>query len=338
MKGKGEEERGEEKGKRRKAEDKGLPSNSSCCARAIFGNTRMIIRTMCIPGLMGFVLGALLVIGFSNISFSSNSGLITSKNIFTQMFSRTSRRAYLFSAPTGAVTSDLEPHATPMPTEIPKTPDWLENTAIVTLATGDTSARDAIALMRSLRDSNTQVPTLLVLLSRGGLGSADCNNQEWRKANKREHIACSAADTIAPEIASQEYLDSFAKMNVQFQVVDPIPDTPYTVIPGGRQIFWGMAFNKLLVFNMSQYRKLMWMDSDAYVVKNLDHLMKEPMLTGAFVAACCHPGGPAYAGGGIWVVEPSAALFADVMDMISKPVPGTENDPWYVPHVALVQQ
>jgi len=67
----------------------------------------------------------------------------------------------------------------------------------------------------------------------------------------------------------------------QYEVVDPIPDTPYTVIPGGRQIFWGMAFNKLLVFGMTKYRKLLWMDADAYVVRNIDHLMKEPMLTGA---------------------------------------------------------
>lgn len=46
------------------------------------------------------------------------------------------------------------------------------------------------------------------------------------------------------------------------------------------------------------------------------------------VTACCHPNGPGYAGGGIWVVEPSDALFKDIMDLISKPVPGTENDPW----------
>lgn len=183
--------------------------------------------------------------------------------------------------------------------------------------------------MRSLRDAGTQVPNLVVLLSRGGLGSADCNDGAWKKANKREHISCGGLETIAPEIISEQYLRSFERMGVEYRVVDPIPDTPYTVIPGGRQIFWGMAFNKLLVFNMTQYRKLLWMDADAYVVRNIDHLMTEPMLTGAMVTACCHPNGPGYAGGGIWVVEPSKALFADIMDMISKPVPGTDNDPWH---------
>ena len=46
------------------------------------------------------------------------------------------------------------------------------------------------------------------------------------------------------------------------------------------QVFWGMAFNKLRVFELYQYRKIIWMDSDTMVFKNMDHLMKEPMFTG----------------------------------------------------------
>jgi hypothetical protein len=82
------------------------------------------------------------------------------------------------------------------------------------------------------------------------------------------------------------------------------------------------------VFGLTQYRKLLWLDADAYVLRNIDHLMREPMLTGAMVTACCHPIGPAYAGGGIWVVEPSQALYDDLMAFIAKPVPGTESDTW----------
>jgi hypothetical protein len=97
---------------------------------------------------------------------------------------------------------------------------------------------------------------------------------------------------------------------------------------GGSQVFWGMAFNKLLVFNMTQYTKVMWMDSDDYVIKNVDHLMKEPTFTGSIVTACCNGNGPGYAGGGIWVLEPSKQLFADIMDFVAKPVPGTKDGQW----------
>lgn len=62
----------------------------------------------------------------------------------------------------------------------------LEGTAIVTMATGDTAARGATALMQSLRDAGTRVPTLLVLLFRGGHGSEWCRNYERREARGRD--------------------------------------------------------------------------------------------------------------------------------------------------------
>jgi hypothetical protein len=207
---------------------------------------------------------------------------------------------------------------------------YLQDTAIITMATGDASAKDAIALMQSLRDVGTQVPHLIVLLVRGGTGSSDCTNSTWRAIHDREKVDRSATNTIAPEIASQRYLDVFARQGVRTLLIDPVPDTPYTKIPGGRKIFWGMAFNKLRVFGMTKYKKIMWMDSDAFVIKNIDNLMKEPALTGAIVTACCNVNGPGYAGGGIWILEPSKELYTDLLSFIAKPVPGTLNDPWYI--------
>ena len=61
----------------------------------------------------------------------------------------------------------------------------LQGTAIVTMATGDTAARGATALMQSLRDSGTRVPTLLVLLFRGGHGSEWCKDYARREARGR---------------------------------------------------------------------------------------------------------------------------------------------------------
>jgi len=57
-----------------------------------------------------------------------------------------------------------------------------------------------------------------------------------------------------------------------------------------------MAFNKLKIFSMTQFRKVVWLDADDYFVRNVDHLMEKPTLTGSMVTACCHPVGPAYAG------------------------------------------
>jgi alpha-N-acetylglucosamine transferase len=48
------------------------------------------------------------------------------------------------------------------------------------------------------------------------------------------------------------------------------------------------SFNKLRVFNMTAYHKLLWMDADTLALKNIDHLMREPMFTGAFTVDCCN--------------------------------------------------
>ena len=48
----------------------------------------------------------------------------------------------------------------------------------------------------------------------------------------------------------------------------------------------GMSFNKLRVFHLVEYRKLVWMDSDTQVFNNIDHLMLEPHGTMAYMQEC----------------------------------------------------
>jgi hypothetical protein len=69
-----------------------------------------------------------------------------------------------------------------------------------------------------------------------------------------------------------------------------------------------MALNKLHVFNLTQYKKVLWMDGDTLVLKNVDHLFLRPMGTMAFTYACCNQNGPAIPSGGLWVMEPSVQL------------------------------
>lgn len=113
-----------------------------------------------------------------------------------------------------------------------------EGTAIVTLAAGDAAARHTVVLLKSLRDSNTRIPHLVVLLSRGGMGSEDCHNETLRNTRNR-HYPCSGPNTQADDIVSQKYLDAFVRLGAEVRIIDAIPDTKYTaLIPGGRATFW----------------------------------------------------------------------------------------------------
>ena len=67
--------------------------------------------------------------------------------------------------------------------------------AYITLAGGDTSGRNCVALVQSLRDVGTVIP-IVVLLVRGGLGSAACSNQTWKEQMNRTEIRCGSDQTI----------------------------------------------------------------------------------------------------------------------------------------------
>lgn len=113
----------------------------------------------------------------------------------------------------------------------------LSDTAVVTMAAGDESARLAIALVQSLRDTQTRIPHIVVMLARGGSGSADCQNGTWKRAVGREDRKCQAPDAIAQEIVSGQFLDTLARLGAETLVVDSVEETEWTSkVPGGRQV------------------------------------------------------------------------------------------------------
>ena len=116
----------------------------------------------------------------------------------------------------------------------------------VTLVAGNSAARHAIALLQSLADVKTAF-RVVVMLSRGGMGSPECSDNTFRATLKRDgHYRCDANDTTAPEIASQPLLDAMERLGARIVITDEILRTRYTeTIAGGRNFAWGMSLNKL---------------------------------------------------------------------------------------------
>jgi len=108
------------------------------------------------------------------------------------------------------------------------------------MASDDDAGRLAVTLMQSLRDVGTTVPHLVVVLMRGGIGSADCHDHEWKRRRGRGSVNCNSENTIETEIVGEMYLERLAALGVETIVMDPIPKTEWTdKIPGGTQSFWG---------------------------------------------------------------------------------------------------
>lgn len=187
-------------------------------------------------------------------------------------------------------------------------PSKYPGAAIITLAGGDVSGRNLVALLQSLRDVNTTLP-IVVLLARGGLGSAVCSDQDWKARNNRSNVRCGSADTIAEEIVSPQYLDTFRRLGAEIRVIPWLPRTRYTVeVAGGLDSFWGYSLNRLVIFNMTEFKKLIYMDTDTLVLKNIDHLALEPTFTSAFTHSCCNRNDPPRISGGLWILEPDVRV------------------------------
>ena len=240
---------------------------------------------------------------------------------FTRLFSALPPSALVRAAPDAGAGAGLD----------------LTGCAFVSMATADESAKLALVMFQSLRDAGTRAKLFLMLM-RGGFGSRHCGDAAWMAAHGRAGAGCGAADAGAAEIVSEELLERLTALGVETQVMDPIPTTKYTEgIAGGTRWFWGAAFNKLRVFSLTQFRKVVWCDSDDFFLRNVDHLFAAPHMTGSVVTACCNFNGPAYPGGGIWVVEPSTELYAKLMDVIAKPRPGTTDGAWLIGDMQVIR-
>jgi hypothetical protein len=192
----------------------------------------------------------------------------------------------------------------------------LADTALVTLIGGDISARSALALFQSLRDVGTRIPHIIAMLARGGHGSNACNSREWKISQNRSLVVCSGNDTIAEEIVSPNFLELYRKLGVEIRVVDHIPRTDFTRdIPGKLDSFWGYSLNRLVAFNWTEFRKIVYVDTDTLILHNIDSLVDEPHFSAATTYSCCNNHALPHISGG-WVFEPSLKLGSYFWDLM----------------------
>ena len=170
-------------------------------------------------------------------------------------------------------------HAHPAPKENPQN-------VIMTMIAGNSAARHAVAMIQSLRDVNTKADAIIVMLQQGGVGSPECHNDTYRALQGRSGAgrgACSGPESLAEDIVSPFYLSIMKRLGAVFMVTPELPRTPWTQdISGGTQVFWGMSLNKMQIFNMTQFKKIIFLDADTLIFKNIDHLFgpEYPMFTG----------------------------------------------------------
>jgi len=151
--------------------------------------------------------------------------------------------------------------------------------AYVTLTSNDLFVPGAVAAIKSLRMTKTQYP-----------------------------ILCMVSEEV-----SEENLDILREAGCETILVDKI----HSEVSGedGDRFEVGknwLTFTKLNVFNMTDYDKIVYIDADCVVLKNIDEMFDFPTLSGYVLA---HTG---ELEAGVLVLQPSEEIFNEILSFINK--------------------
>lgn len=91
------------------------------------------------------------------------------------------------------------------------------------------------------------------------------------------------------------------------------------VNPSGKNFsHWNYTFDKLLIWGLTQFEKVVYIDSDMLIVRNIDSLFEHKSFS-AVSADASYPGNESWVGGlnsGIVVIKPDKGVEADLLQSI----------------------
>ena len=148
----------------------------------------------------------------------------------------------------------------------------------------------------------------------------------WAKTNSQYPFYCVVSDNI-----SKKNMDIMKFLGINLIVKEKI-NMPKEMIQYNLQHLkgcanWYQTFTKFYVFGLEQFDKIIYLDCDTYLVKNIDEMFDYHHMSG--VIDCCglHEEGESdylvpgdnyfkYFNSGVLVIEPSIDLFKDIMKFI----------------------
>jgi alpha-N-acetylglucosamine transferase len=157
-----------------------------------------------------------------------------------------------------------------------------ESYAFVSIITSDDYLRGLLVLHRSLIDINTQYPFL----------------------------------TLITEDISVDTVSVLDKHHIPYKIIKTKINNPTDVDQSHR---WFPTYSKLNVFDQTQYDKVVYLDADMLILRNIDELFKFPHMS-AVIAGGMLPGKSTrkHLNSGMFVLEPSRELFEDMMSKVGK--------------------
>lgn len=147
----------------------------------------------------------------------------------------------------------------------------------VTVLSTETYLLGVLCMYKSLKNSNTKIPLTVVVTD-----------------NISEDII---------KILENEDINVIRKPKIKFSNIinDKNKDSKF--------MYWNNTFDKLYVFELTQFEKIVYIDSDMLILKNIDELFKKINLS-AVVAGNFYPGNEEWVklNSGLMVIEPKSGI------------------------------
>jgi lipopolysaccharide biosynthesis glycosyltransferase len=158
--------------------------------------------------------------------------------------------------------------------------------AYATILSTDSYLPGVLALFESIKKTNTQVTDFVIIV-----------NQEIKK------------ETISRLEENGIIVRNMPKVNVPKEIKSKNKIFPH----------WNNTFDKFNVFNLTDYDKVVYLDSDIYVSENIDELFQKPNMS-AVVAGKGFPGNKYWSelNSGVMVIEPKEGIREELINKMQK--------------------
>lgn len=171
----------------------------------------------------------------------------------------------------------------------------MNNYSYITLLTNDSYVYGIVLLVESMKQVDTQYPLHVMVTKQVSAPTLKILNQLG--------VTYSQVD----EIMTPQYIFNH-NMSIEPEI----------------SITWKACLTKFHVFDMINYDKIVFLDADLYIMKNLDHLFELPHMTAALDGEYfgLWQGWPHFNSGCV-VIEPSHQLYCDLLNFAANMNPDT---------------
>ena len=145
-------------------------------------------------------------------------------------------------------------------------------------------------------------------------------NWSLKKTKAKYPLFVLCSDTVSTHI-----LELLKRHNLMYQVLDShiSIDETYINTDGGHK-HWNYTFDKLYMWSLTQFDKIVYLDSDMQVIRNIDFLFQKPHMSAVRADEWNEPGLDKL-NSGLMVIEPNMKEFVGLKDMVESQVVKLKN-------------